>query len=558
MERPGYSLWLGKLLQSALSFDPETRVYPRRGPGVTYRELAARLSRLAEGLASLGVSGPGPGERMGTRVATLCWNTLCHYEAYLAVPMMGAVLHPVNVRLAPLEIAYILNHAGDRVVMVHPDFMDLLGRVLDKTRTVEAIVYAPEEPGEGGPDTLRGVRVVHYWDLVRTRGGLRFEEVPEDLVALMSYTSGTTGLPKGVYHSHRQVVLHAMALGLRLSAQLPPGYALTHYSTVLHTVPMFHAYSWGLPYLATLLAAGQVYPGRFNAEEYLRLIAERGVTHTAGVPTVLKMLLDSPAFERLRDRIRGLVFMCGGSALPRGLAERAEREGIRVVMSYGMTETAPVLTVSSIPRSMGEPSDPLDVLTQRAGLPLPLAEIMVADPDKLEPVPRDGRTMGEVVVRAPWVAQEYYRDPERTERAWRGGWFHTGDIAVWDERGYIQLQDRAKDVIKSGGEWISSLRLESLISTHPCVAEVAVVAAYHPKWQERPVAAVVPKPGCSISEEDVLGHLRRFVEEGVIPKWWLPDRVVFMSALPKTSVGKLDKKRLREMLYRVLVEEPGG
>ena len=551
-------LTVHRLLGHALTVSPSGRlVHYRDRVSLSYPELLRRVERLAAALEALGVE---PAERggMGSRVATLEWNTLTHYEAYLAVPMMGAVLHPVNVRLAPMEIVYILNHAGDTVLIAHQDFLPLVEKVAPHARSLRYIIVDREDPRLELPDRIAGRPVYSYEMLLRDyggRGGYQWSEPSEDTVALMSYTSGTTGLPKGVYHTHRQVVLHALSLALHLSAMLPRDMALTHHSTVLHTVPMFHAYSWGLPYVATLLGAGQVYPGRFNAQQYLRLMAEHHVTHTAGVPTVLQLLLDNPEFQRVKDKIRGLVFMCGGSALPRGLAERAWREGIKVVMSYGMTETAPVLTVSMIKRYMSPgPEERLELLTQKAGVPLPLTETMVAD-ESLNPVPRDGRTVGEVVTRAPWAAREYYRDPERTGKAWRGGWFHTGDLAVWDTENYIQIVDREKDIIKSGGEWISSLRLESLISLHPCVREAAVVAAHHPKWQERPVAVVVPREECSLQPSQIVEHLKQFVEQGVIPKWWLPDKVIIASEIPKTSVGKPDKKKLREKYWNTLTGE---
>jgi len=464
------------------------------------------------------------------------------------------------VRLAPVEIVYVMNHARDRVLLVHQDFLPLVEKIAPQLEHVESIVVLRESDELELPYRVAGKRVYDYEELLRDygRGGYKFEDLDENTVALMSYTSGTTGMPKGVYHTHRQVVLHAVSVLLHLSALLPRELALNYTSTIMHIVPMFHAYSWGLPYAATLLGLEQVYPGKFDAGLYLKLMADYGVTHTAGVPTVLYLLLSHPDFPRYRDRIRGLVFMCGGSALPRGLARQAYENGIRVVMSYGMTETAPVLTISMVKRGLLDApwEQKEELLTQRAGVPLPFVELRIVD-EEMRDVPRDGETMGEIVVRAPWVAREYYRNPEKTREAWRGGWFHTNDIAVWDKEGYVQIMDRSKDVVKSGGEWISTLRLESLISLHDCVAEVAVVGAEHPKWQERPVAVVVPKPECrgSLDPEEILDHLRGFVEQGVIPKWWLPDRVVIAEELPKTSVGKIDKKKLRERYRRVLLEQ---
>ena len=519
---------------------------PRGWERLTYSRLAGLVEALAAGLEELGVRGSGEPGSMGDRVATLGWNTFCHLAAYLAVPMMGAVLHPVNVRLAPLEIVYILNHARDRVLLVHRDFLGLLERIASKLEYVEHVVVYSLDEGYDLPSRLGAARVHSFHDIVSRRGGYEWPWLHEDTPAAMSYTSGTTGMPKGVVHTHRQLVLHALSLALHLSALLPDGYRLGRGSVVLQTVPMFHAYGWGLPYVSTLLALGQVYAGRFRASRYLDAIEGGGVTHSAGVPTVLKMLLDAAEEEGRARVLEGLVWMTGGSALPRGLAERARRLGVKIVGSYGMTEAAPVLTVSAVASTV-PPGLAWEKLALTAGLPLPFTSLRVVD--------EEGRGWGRVEARSPWIARGYYRDPERTERAWQGGWFHTGDLGFLDEHGYLVIMDREKDVIKSGGEWISSLRLEALISTHPCVSEAAVVAAYHPKWQERPVAVVAPRPGCSVSEEEIKRHLQRFVEEGVIPRWWLPDRVVVVDELPKTSVGKIDKKRLREMYRGILAGE---
>jgi fatty-acyl-CoA synthase len=320
---------------------------------------------------------------------------------------------------------------------------------------------------------------------------------------------------------------------------------------------MFHVYSWGLPYIATLLGMKQVYPGKLEAGALLKLIHEEKVDFTAGVPTILYMLLTHPDVDKYD--LSGLLYVNGGSALPRGLAELAMKKGIRVMVGYGMTETAPILTLAAPPAHLNVTDENYLEYALRTGWPIPLVELRVVDPEG-NPVPKDGKTMGEIVVRAPWVTPEYYKAPEKTEAAWRGGWFHTGDIAVWFEDGSIIIQDRDKDVIKSGGEWISSVRLEDAISKHPGVAQVAVIAAKHPKWQERPVAIVVPKPGWEdkITTEEIREFLlKNYVEPGQIPKWWLPDKVVLVESLPTTSVGKINKRALREKYSNILLEEGG-
>jgi len=548
--RPGYELTIHRIYSRAVSIYPDREIAYRVKDGAggyrvdRYRvaDMARRVEALASALEALGVS------RLD-RVATLDWNTHWHLEAYFAAPMMGAVLHPVNVRLAPSEIAYVMSQAGDRVLLANSDFLPLVEKIAPSVKTLEAVVVVD---GAGGhPDSVAGKPVHNVEDLLRRGGSYEWPMVDEDQPAAMGYTSGTTGLPKGVYHSHRQIVLHALSAGLALSASSP----LFHVSsadTILHIVPMFHVYSWGLPYLATLLGMKQVYPNRLDPGALLEMIDREGVTLTAGVPTILYMLLTHPRAGETR-RLRGLKYINGGSALPRGLAEQAQKLGIRIIVGYGMTETAPVLTLAIPPAHVAGEEQWLDYAL-RTGWPIPLVDLMVAD-EELRPVPRDGKTMGEVVVRAPWAAYEYYQAPGKTEEAWRGGWFHTGDIGVWHPDGSLALMDRLKDVVKSGGEWISTTRLEDAISRHPCVAQVAVIGVYHPKWQERPIAVIVPRPGCGdrVTTEEIRGFLmKEFVEKGEMPKWWLPDRVVLAEELPKTSVGKIDKKRLRQQ-YRGLL-----
>jgi fatty-acyl-CoA synthase len=552
-------LILHKVLNYGLQIAPDARIFYKDKLSYTLTEFKNRVEKLAAALAAIGVKTVNGPWQMGDRVATLDWNTHWHYEAYFAVPMMGAVLHPINVRLAPMEIIYIANHARDKVLITHQDFLPLVEKIAAQMETVETILVLRESPDLELPDKIAGKVVMDYEAFLSDygKGGYKFEDLDENTVAAMGYTSGTTGLPKGVYHTHRQIVLHTLAVALHTSGMVPKEYALNHTSTVLmHIVPMFHVYSWGLPYVATLMGFKQVYPGRFDPGLYLKLMAEHGVTHTAGVPTILYMLLTHPDFPKYREKIRGLVFVNGGSAIPRGLAELARKNGINVVVGYGMTETAPVLTISTILRKAADlPEDEKwELLAQRTGVPIPLVELRVVD-EQMRDVPKDGKAMGEIVVRAPWITREYYLDPEKTAKAWRGAWFHTGDIAVWDERGYVAIMDRDKDIIKSGGEWISSLRLETLISTHECVGEVAVIGAKHEKWGERPVAIVTPRPGCenNLTSEAVLEHLRKFVDSGVIPKWWLPDKVIVLrEPLPKTSVGKINKRELRQRYSDVL------
>lgn len=551
--RPGHNIVIGKIYDRALTLFPDMEIVYRTNKGVeryTFSKAAERMKLLAGALSSRGIG-------KLDRVATLDWNTHWHYEAYFAVPMMGAVLHTVNIRLAPAEIAYVMSHAGDKAVIVHKDFIPLVEAVADKVKSLEFVIVVDSDEV---PQKIGGKPAYHYEDFIREHGsGYEWpEDIDEDQPAAMCYTSGTTGLPKGTYHSHRMIVIHAMAGALHLATFGPM--TLKADDVILHIVPMFHVYSWGLPYISTLLGLKQVYPNRLDPKVLLDLIQSEGVTFTAGVPTILYMLLSHPESEKYD--LSGLKFVVGGSALPKGLALLARKRGMKVMVGYGMTETAPILTLADVPHKIakGKTEDELLDLRLRTGYPVPLVELRVVDPE-MKPVPKDGKTMGEIVVRAPWITYEYYRDEKKTSEAWRGGWFHTGDIAVWFPDGSILIQDRDKDVIKSGGEWISSVRLEDAISTHPGVAQVAVIAAKHPKWQERPVAIIVPKPGWEdkITTETIREYLmKNFVEKGAIPKWWLPDKVVLVEDLPKTSVGKVNKRVLRDKYANILLEESGG
>ena len=542
-----YQLTLDKIIRRAAQLYPSIEVvYAPPGGSIIRSNYARewdRVQRLGSVLEELGVQSGEPG-RFGSRVAVLDWNTIRHYELYFAVPMYGAVLHTVNVLLSPEDIIYTMLQAQDEVLFINEDFIPLARVASSLVKSIKKVVIMSDK-AEHGEVSFDGVEVYWYEDLLRNAKPYNFPELNENIVATMMFTSGTTGRPKGTYFTHRQLVLHAISVALSIAA--PPINA-SIYDVAMPLVPMFHVHAWGLPYIATLTGIKQVYPGRFDWGHILRVINDEGVTIVNGVPTILYNLLthpDSPKYDLSR-----LKFIAGGAALPRGLLEEAVKRGVTVVQGFGLTETAPVILLSMEKPNMRDwPMDRRRELSGlSAGLPLPLVDVRIVDEQDRD-VPRDGKTMGELVVRAPWVIKEYLNDPEKTRNAWRNGWFHTDDIAVWDSEGYIQIMDRAKDVIKSGGEWISSTRLEDLISTHPGVGEVAVVGVPHPKWGERPIAIVVPKPGWSVTESDIRNHLMKYVEQGQIPKWWIPDKVIIMeSELPKTSTGKIDKKILRDRI----------
>ncbi|MGC8875546.1 long-chain fatty acid--CoA ligase [Thermus sp.] len=490
----------------------------------TYAEVYRRARRLMGGLRALGVG-------VGDRVATLGFNHFRHLEAYFAVPGMGAVLHTANPRLSPKEIAYILNHAEDKVLLLDPNLLPLVEAIRGELKTVKHFVVMDGKAPEGylAYEEVLGEEA----DPVR---------VPEKAACGMAYTTGTTGLPKGVVYSHRALVLHSLA------SLLPDVTGLAEKDTVLPVVPMFHVNAWCLPYAATLVGAKQVLPGpRLDPASLVELFDGEGVTFTAGVPTVWLALADY--LESTGHRLKTLKrLVVGGSAAPRSLIERFERMEIEVRQGYGLTETSPVVVLNFIKSYLERDLTPEARIAFKAktGLPIPLVRLKVAD-EEGRPVPKDGKALGEVQLKGPWITGGYYQNAEASRAALtQDGFFRTGDIAAWDEEGYVEIKDRLKDLIKSGGEWISSVDLENALMGHPKVKEAAVVAIPHPKWQERPLAVVVPRGERPTPEE-----LGEYLLQAGFAKWQLPDAYVFVEEIPRTSAGKFLKRALREQ-YRDL------
>ncbi len=485
-----------------------------------FAEVAARVERLAAALHALGVM---PGDR----VATFAWNSQEHVEAYFAVPSMGAVLHTLNLRLAPAEVAYIIDHARDKVILVDADLVPVLARALPAlAHAVERFVVI----GDGDARPL-GERVLGYEALLaQAPASFAWPALDENAAAAMCYTSGTTGQPKGVVYSHRSTYLHSMAqcMGSALG--------ICERDTVLPIVPMFHANAWGLPYAAWMSGADLALPARFaNPAGLCRLIDSARPTVAAGVPTVFRdMLAHGESNQIDLSSLRGIL--CGGAAVPEALIARfEERFGVPIYQGWGMTETSP-LAALAMPPKRGDGRSPAQYRGM-TGRVLPGVELRIVGDGGGEQ-PWDGKAEGEIQVRGPWVTASYYGEP--TPEKFHDGWLRTGDVGTVEPSGFIRITDRAKDVIKSGGEWISSVALENLIMAHPHVAEAAVIGVPDDKWGERPLACVVRRAGQAVDAAALCAHL-----DGKVARWWLPERWTFVDEVPKTSVGKFDKKVLR-------------
>ncbi len=527
-----YPLLLKTVLYRAVTVFPDQEIVSRDFSGMhryTYRDLDQRVRRLANALASLGVA---PGER----VASFAWNNHRHLELYYAVPCSQRVLHTVNIRLFREQIVYTVNHAEDKVMFVDEDLVPLIASLAPELKTVQQYVIMTDK--RELPDVPLPGAILYEDLLAQHSPDYEFPEFDERSPAIMAYTSATTGDPKGVVYSHRGLFLHCLTC---LTGEL----GVDEDDVTMPIVPMFHVNAWGRPYTDTWAGCKQVYPGARPTPEVLcDLIQEEKVTFSAGVPTiwmgVLQHVLANPGkydFSHVR------YFMSGGAALPAALTQQfQEKLGVRLHQGYGQTETTPVTFINPLKAKHRNLTGPeLYRLRTKTGLLLPCLEMRVVDAEGRE-VPHDGKTMGELLLRGPWIIDEYYNAPEKSREAFVDGWFRTGDVVTVDEDGYLQVVDRTKDLIKSGGEWISSVDLENAIMAHPDVAEAAVIGIASEKWQERPLACVVLKPSArgKVTKED----LRRFLEDKVA-KWWIPDDFVFIDEIPKTSVGKFYKRELR-------------
>jgi len=533
-----YQLTLTPMLERAQRLFHTKEIVTKAGPGLersTYGEMAERVGRLAHALEKMGTG-------RGDRVATFAFNNTRHLELYFAVPCMGAVLHPINLRLPPEQIIYIVNHAEDKVMFLDPQLLPAIEKLAPNFKTVKQYVVM----GDSYPETSLSP-ICSYEDLLRSSSSdYPWPHLQENDAAAMCYTSGTTGNPKGVVYSHRSIYLHSLGLSMTDS------FGLSEHDVFMPVVPMFHVLAWGTPYVGTMLGSKFVFPGpHLTPRDLAELVQAERVTLTAGVPTIwlgLLHLLESERYDLSSLR----CMIVGGASAPQSMIEGFEKKhGLTVIHAWGMTETSPLGSVSRIKSYLEElPEADKFKIRAKQGVAVPGIDVRAVD-EQGDEIPWDGKAYGELEVRGPWVISGYYND-ERSSESFHDGWFRTGDVVTIDPEGFIQIVDRTKDLVKSGGEWISSQELENAIMSHPKVLEAAVIAVPHPRWQERPLACVVPKPDFveSLTKEEIYDHLRpRF------SSMYLPDDIVFIEAVPKTSVGKFDKKVLRAQFKEYTMPE---
>ena len=526
-----YPLTLDHLFRRAERLFPDKGIATATPTGLertTYAAWAERTRRLGGVLDDLGISADG-------RVGTFAWNSARHLELYFAAPCSGRVLHTLNIRLFPDQLAYVVDHAGDEVIFADRSLMGLLWPLVDGFDSVRHIVVMDDGAGEVPDDP----RILDYEELLAAADPAEFRVHEEDRAAAMCYTSGTTGNPKGVVYSHRSTVLHS------LSTMMVDTLGVSETDVILPVVPMFHANAWGLAQAGVMAGSSFALPGRdLSPGAIATLMEEEKVTLAAGVPTIWMGVLDELDG---RDLSALRVIVCGGSAVPRSLSEAyREKVGLPILQAWGMTETSPLASVCRVRTSHRDDSeDELAALRAQQGIVVPLVEIRIVEHESGKELPWDGEASGELQCAGPWIAAGYHGGVGETQFT-DDGWLRTGDVAVITPEGYIRLVDRTKDLVKSGGEWISSVELENEIMAHPKIKEAAVIGIVDEKWGERPLACVVPEDGEDVSPDDIRGFL-----DGRVAKWWIPESFEFIDEVPKTSVGKFSKKTLRERFAEV-------
>jgi acyl-CoA synthetase (AMP-forming)/AMP-acid ligase II len=536
-----YPLLIKHVLHASMVRSPDQEIVYRDFRRHTYQEFRERIGRLASGLSQIGVD-------QGDVVAILEWDSDRYHECYFAIPMMGAVMQTVNVSLIPDDIGYTINDSGATTVLFNADFLPLMEKLKPHLKAVKTYVLMHDRPEP--PQTDFPIKCEYEALLSLGSPYFPFPDFDENACATLFHTTGTTGRPKGVHFSHRQIMLHALT-GLVEYGQAPRQGHSHRDDVYMPMTPMFHVHAWGYPYTQTMMGTKLVFPGRYSPEIFLKLIETEKVTLTHCVPTILQMLLSAPGSEKVD--LSHLTMTVGGSALPPALARAALARGIDVFSGYGLSETCPMLAVAHVKsQHLGRDFEEEVRYRTATGIATPMVDLRVVDENMAE-VPHDGEAVGEIVARAPWLTTGYLNNPEASEVLWGGGYLHTGDVASIDADGYLRIADRLKDVVKSGGEWISSILLENIIMEKKGVKRAAVIAMKDVKWGERPLALVVLEPDHvgKIGEDDIRLHVASYVERGLISKIAIPENVTFTPDLPLTSVGKVDKKKLRADYLRL-------
>jgi fatty-acyl-CoA synthase len=536
-----FQLLIKHILETGVAWAPDQEIVYRDQLRHTYADTYERVLRLASALINLGV-------RKGTKIGVIEWDSHRYLELYFAIPGIGAVLHTINPNLAPENVIYTMEHAEDEVLIFHEDFIPLVEQVRSRVDSIRKFILITDQANKADLNEVDA----EYEEIIQSASSLaELPDFNEDTQATLAYTTGTTGRPKGVFFTHRQLVLQTYA-GWGSMSTLGNYGGLNKHEVYMPLTPMFHVHAWGFPYVATTFGWKQIYNGRYEPEIAIRMFKEHNVTFSHCVPTILQMILTHP--EAKDTDFSGWKVIIGGARLTKGLAMEAKKRGIKVTTAYGLSETCPLLVLGNLKPFMENEWQEDRLLDQRlkTGVAMPLVKTRVVAPDG-EDVAWNGEETGEIVVRAPWLTPGYYKDPERSEELWAGGWMHTGDVAHVDEHGYLQIVDRMKDIIKSGGEWIVSLELENLLSLHEDILEAAVIGVPDTKWGERPLAIILPveRAEGQITSEIVQDHLQGFVDEGVITKWSIPEHYIFVKEIPRTSVGKIDKKVLRNEYTRM-------
>jgi len=525
-----FPLLIKSLLYSPIVKNPDQEIVYRDTLRFTYREFEKRVCRLAHALKKMGV-------KKGDTVAVMDFDSHRYLECFFAVPMIGAVLHTVNIKLSPQQIAYTVNHAEDDFILINDELLPLIEQIRAKLDSVQGYVILSDEK----KDLSTPLQIIgEYEELLEAESdSFNFEDLDENTRATTFYTTGTTGLPKGVYFSHRQLVLHT--LGAIAAVATVEKQGRFHQNDVYMPItPMFHVHAWGFPYIATFTGVKQVYPGKYAPSMLLKLIEQEKVTFSHCVPTILHLLMNDPGFTDID--LSNWTVVIGGSAFPKALCKAFLAKGADIYSGYGMSETCPVLTLAHVTEEgLGEEEE-IEIRC-KTGRPLPLVDLRIVNED-MEDVPANGQDVGEIIVRSPWLTQGYLKDKRNSEVLWEGGYLHTGDVATIDEKNYVNITDRMKDVIKIGGEWISSLELEDVIGLHPAVAEVAVIGKSDEKWGEHPLALIKKKE--DVIEKEILKHVQGYTDKGMLTRQALLLEISFVEEIDKTSVGKINKKGLRE------------